>query len=233
MKTLSTTAVAIRQGALGAQANYFASPGASTYFDLEALRRGEARAYSLAGCRILDTADERTAITLLQRAIAIETDQDIRRKLHCALSDADGADAFIDYHLADEAPLLQAARDLGFDGLNVWENDDAGGPTSVLLAGDAPVQAITRAQAQIALARQQEPDLPVPSPERGAAIEEFDARLFKTWGVGLDEEQAAMLCSSDVEHIAAALDDWEARLGIEVDDLAHAFGVRMGHAPGA
>ncbi len=233
MKTFSTPPVAIRQGELGAQANYFATPGASTYFGLEALQRGDAQAYSIAGCRILDTADERTAIALLQRAIAIETNQDIRRKLHCALSDATGVDPFIDYHLADEAPLLRAARELGFDGLTVWENDDAGGPTSVLLAGDAPVQAITRAQAQIALARQQEPDLPVPSPERVAAIEEFDARLFKTWGVGLDEEQAAMLCSSDTEHISEALDDWEARLGIEVDDLAHAFGVRIGHVPGA
>ncbi|ODU45429.1 MAG: hypothetical protein ABS98_13140 [Lysobacteraceae bacterium SCN 69-48] len=91
---------------------------------------------------------------------------------------------------------------------------------------------ITLAQAQIALVLQQNPNLPVPSPERGAAIEALDARLFNMWGAGLDEEQMSMLCSSDVEHISAALDDWEARLGIQVDDVASVFGVRSERAPG-
>jgi hypothetical protein len=232
MKTLPACDVAIRQGALGPQANYFATPGLNTCFDTAGVQRGDAQAYSLAGCRILDTSDERTVIALLQRAIALETDKEILHKLRCALSDASEADPFVDSHLADEAPLLQAACELGFHGLNVWENDDASGPTRVLLAGDAPVQVLTRAAAQVALARRHLPAQPAPSPERMVAIETLDVRLHAKWSVGLDQDDAITLCGSDVDQIEAALTDWEARLGIEIDDLAAALGARAGRAPG-
>lgn len=50
-------------------------------------------------------------------------------------------------------------------------------------------------------------------------LKEFDDRLCERYGVGLDIEQVQLLCGDDVEEIRAALDDWEARLEINVDAL--------------
>lgn len=51
------------------------------------------------------------------------------------------------------------------------------------------------------------------------ALKEFDGRLCERYGVGLDLEQVQMLCGEDAEEIRGALDDWEARLEINVDAL--------------
>lgn len=99
-------------------------------------------------------------------------------------------------------------------------------------AAAAEAAASRRVDELMALARREDPALAMPTPERVAAIVALDERLFAAWGTGLDAEQVAMLCDTDVGHIEAALDDWEARLGIQVDDIAPVFGVRAGRVPG-
>lgn len=99
-------------------------------------------------------------------------------------------------------------------------------------AAAAEAVPVSRADALLALAMEQDPAPAMPTPERLTAMVTLDARLLALWGTGLDGEQVAMLCDTDLEAIEAALDDWEARLGIQVDDIAPVFGARAGRVSG-
>lgn len=125
---------AIRRGEISPTGAYFSTPGASTYYDTQAVETGEAEAYDLSNLHIADTTDKATTIKLLREVLkdASLSEHD-RGRVKDALKEAVNGEPFIDYQLFDSLPIAAAAKRLGYDAVKVWENDDVGSPSSVFV----------------------------------------------------------------------------------------------------
>ncbi|ANN80864.1 hypothetical protein [Bordetella flabilis] len=121
----------VRRGDIGPNGAYFSTQGSSTYFDPT---NAGVEVYDLGQVRIADTTDKDVAESILTRALEHPGlfEQD-RERLTEALESAQRGKPFVDYFLADELPLPQAARQLGYGGIQVWENDDWASPSSVFV----------------------------------------------------------------------------------------------------
>lgn len=126
---------AVRQGPIKPTGAYFSLPGSSTYFDPS---NPGANCYDLGGVRILDVREDRAAaLTLFLSALALcgqgmPHDPTAKAQLLDELVAMQaGEEPFLGYMLADQTPMAQAARDLGYGGLLIWENDDWSRPSSV------------------------------------------------------------------------------------------------------
>lgn len=127
----SVALLGARRGEILPSGAYFATQGSSTFFDPI---DPKVALYDLGGVRVADTSDQEVAIAVLSRALDVQalTDGD-RRRLVEAFDEARAGEPFIDYFLADELPLAEAAQELGYGGLRVWENDDQAAPSSVFI----------------------------------------------------------------------------------------------------
>lgn len=136
---------AIRRGPMAPNGSYFATPGCSTYFDEGAIDGVDVVEYDISEARIADTAVADVAIAVIKETLRDRHLNDRERAmLESALAfnrvDSEG---WIDYMLADETPMADAGRRLGYDGIRVWENDDCGSPSSVFIWGLDKVRRIT------------------------------------------------------------------------------------------
>lgn len=137
----SVVLLGARRGAIEPTGAYFATNGSSTFFD--PVDRGIAL-YDLGQVRIADTRSSEVTVSILARALEYEgLDEAARQRLQDAMDAARAGDPLVDYVLADELPLPRAARDLGFGGLRVWENDDWADPSSVFIWDVAAVRELS------------------------------------------------------------------------------------------
>lgn len=121
---------AVRRGEISPEGAYFSTEGRSTYFDPE----GGAQEFDIGAARVADTSSDKVAIELLRETLKDKRlSSQERQRLQEALQAAEQGEPFIDYMLADETPMAEAGKRLGYDGFKVWENDDVGGPTSVFI----------------------------------------------------------------------------------------------------
>lgn len=116
-----------RRGDIDKNGAYFSTgEGMSTYFDEF---DPEVKTYTLKNARIV-SSDTNEAKQVLQEALkdkgnSPEAIVKIKESLQ---------DGFIDYQMNDEIPsIVNAARDMGYDGIKVWENDSIGNPDSIFL----------------------------------------------------------------------------------------------------
>lgn len=108
---------------------YFATSGASTYYDPLALETTRRTFLLKEDTKIVET-NTKEAKGVLEKAIEIEKDSNNIEILKDALSD----NGNIDYTMNDEIPsIVLAAKELGYDGIKVWEADDFGNPSSIFL----------------------------------------------------------------------------------------------------
>lgn len=112
---------------------YFATSGASTYYDPLALEPSRNTFLLKKDTKIVET-DTEAAKEVIKEAIKIEENKDMVEQLEDMLSDG-----YIDYMLNDErkpnedSSIVKAAKRLGYDGIKVWESDDIGSATSIFL----------------------------------------------------------------------------------------------------
>ncbi|WP_323025746.1 hypothetical protein [Castellaniella sp.] len=127
----SVVLLGARRGVIEPTGAYFATNGSSTFFD--PVDPG-IDLYDLGQVRVADTRSPEVTASILARALEYEgLSEEDRQRLQEALDAARAGDPLVDYVLADELPLPRAARDLGFGGLRIWENDDWADPSSIFI----------------------------------------------------------------------------------------------------
>ena len=136
--------IAIRRGPIDSDGAYFSLPGSSTYYDEGSLGIDEnIKQYDLGNANIADTEDATVTIALLQETLKDPrlTPED-RKRTEQLLAEAEVGEPHISYIEADELPLPDAAKKLGYDGILVWENDDWTDPSSVFLWNVSKVRSV-------------------------------------------------------------------------------------------
>jgi hypothetical protein len=127
-----TAAMAIRRGEIQPNGAYFSLPGQSTYHDNDAVERGEAKEYDLSSLNIADTSNREVAEAVIKEAIRAAKGM-MKLSLVDLLRETEKASPVITYMDNDALPLPEAAKRLGYDGIQVWENDDITHPSSVFV----------------------------------------------------------------------------------------------------
>lgn len=125
--------IVVRRGPIDANGAYFASPGNSTYYDADT-DDPNVQQYDISAANIADTQLADVVVPILQQTLRDQslTPQE-RSRVEDLLGQAVAGDPYIDYMANDELPIPAAARQLGWDGILVWENDDYGNPSSIFL----------------------------------------------------------------------------------------------------
>lgn len=137
---------AVRRGSVEPGGAYFSTKGSSTYFDPSAAGVDH---YNLDAAHIADTSHPATAVALLEETLKDPTLKAADKvRLEEALKEARAGEPFIDYTLADETPMKEAGKRLGYDGFKVWENDDIASPSSVFLWNTDKAQKLAQKAAQ-------------------------------------------------------------------------------------
>lgn len=168
--------IAVRLGDVDESGAYFALPGSSTYFDPTDAKRS---CYDLSAVRILDWRDPILAMQLLVKTRELLTAETSTPRgvdlLNAAIEEVEqGEPPHVDYFLADEAPMANAARSLGYGALLVFENDDWVTPSSVFVTNAAisNVRKLTAGERKQFIAKLQSPEVEPQS----EAIDKIESR---------------------------------------------------------
>jgi predicted transcriptional regulator len=124
------TGFAIRTGDFDTMlGGYVATPGMSTYYDPYSTNK-DAHYYDISHAEIVESDTPQARQLLSEILKEPDLDETLRKKIQDALDN----DSHIDYKLLDENYIIKktAAR-MGYDGIKVWENDDAGNPSSIYI----------------------------------------------------------------------------------------------------
>ncbi len=150
---LEAVQLGTRLGPIDSAGAYFSTCGSSTYFDPTDVS-GRTQLYDLSNLRIADTSSPELCVDLVTATMRQPNiDEAARARLSAALSSALEGEPHIDYLLADETPIADAARHLGYDAVLLWENDDWTDPSSLFVWNVGKVRALDDAQSQIVRAR--------------------------------------------------------------------------------
>lgn len=124
-------AFAVRRGDIEEGGAHFSLSGGSTYFDPESVDAGY---YDLRGANVANTQDPDTMIRIFERAIQNETDVDMLGDLLTELEQLRTTrEAVFTYEdMGPDSVLVQAAKDLGYDGAQFIENDDLPGDATTV-----------------------------------------------------------------------------------------------------
>ena len=122
--------LAVRQGDIDQSGAYFATAGSSTYFDLE---NKAAKKYDISAAKIAKSGTPEMR-QILEKAKTLKNSPEEIARIDEALTAMQDEDNHVDYLLFDEVTSIkEAAEQLGFDGVKVWENDDIADPSSVFI----------------------------------------------------------------------------------------------------
>jgi hypothetical protein len=153
--------LAVRDGPVAPTGAYFALTGSSTYFCPE---DEGVDCYDVAAVRILNPEGDRVLMQeLLSRTLELiaQGEPAIERsrvRLQAGLDAMAEAPAepqavpIVMYLEADETPMARAAAEMGYEGLQVRENDDVGGPSSVFIWAVDKVRMLSSAEREATLA---------------------------------------------------------------------------------
>lgn len=140
---------AIRRGDVGNEGAHFATRGGSTYFDDrdtivkldEEYNEQPLGFYDLSELNIANTQKADVAKQIIQKRIELAQQAEEGSDEYLELEDIDNLqemlkepDPFIDYRVNEETRLYLGARELGYDGMNLVENDDLPGDATTIYA---------------------------------------------------------------------------------------------------
>lgn len=144
---LSTT-VGVRMGDIEPTGAYFSTQGSSTYFDPADASR---HCYDLSQVKICVWDDPTVMLKLFKDTLALCTEANSTPRGVGLLRERiaeieEGDDPYVHYFEADETPMAQVAKSMGFDGILVFENDDWTDPSSVFVWAVDKVSKLTAEQ---------------------------------------------------------------------------------------